>query len=136
MTEPDRLLSRLVGSRLYTVQFGPDHLQLRFESDTSNHLPFLDCDVLPLVQQGGSSHHPAGPGYADALVDLIGAEVAGTGCEPGSGVTIMLVGGSVTLDPHADEIPGDEIGTLGGFDDGSSVVWSPGEGAFDHLDRA
>ncbi|MCZ4497573.1 MAG: hypothetical protein JWQ74_126 [Marmoricola sp.] len=131
---PNKLLSRLVGFRLYSVQFGPDHLQLRFETDHSNHLPFLDCDVMPRVHHADGALHASDPGYADLLVSLISTEVVTTAEELGHGITLGFAGVSVVLRPRAGDLVGPEIATLGGFDDGASVVWRPGERSFADLD--
>lgn len=132
--EPNKLLSRLVGMRLYSVQFGPGHLQLRFEADASNHLPFLDCDAMPRVRHAGGHLEATDPGYADLLVGLVSVEVVGTAEVLGEGITIDFDGASVVLHPAVEDLYDDEIATLGGFDDGASVVWRPGERTFADLD--
>lgn len=46
---PNALLGRLVGFRLYSVQFVMDYVQLRFDGPTHD-MPVLNCDVLPVVE--------------------------------------------------------------------------------------
>jgi len=132
--EPNKLLSRLTGLRLYSVQFGPGHLQLRFESDGSNHLPFLDCDVMPRLRYGGSILATSDPGYADVLVGLVSSVVLGTAEAVGDGITLAFEEVTVQLHPAVEDLLDDEIATLGGFDDGASVVWRPGERTFADLE--
>ncbi|HET6152538.1 MAG TPA: hypothetical protein VFE15_06245 [Marmoricola sp.] len=131
--EPNKLLSRLIGLRLYSVQFGHDHLQLRFETEGSDLLPFLDCEAMPAVEHGGLWSTAEVPGYADALVALIGREVIATVEDTGAGVRVALEGGTVALNPVTEDLVRDEIATLGGFYDGSTIVWEPGSAPFEHL---
>lgn len=127
---PNELLARLVGARLYSVELGVDHVQLRFENDESFHMPFLSLDCMPVVSRDGTAYWSADTGYADALRALLGDEVTATAEEPGRGLRVELGGGWIGVDPSADELVGDEIATLAGFDDGSTRVWRPGEDTF------
>ncbi len=129
----DGLLSRLVGFRLYSVQFGLDHVQLRFETDTSPHMPVLSCDALPLLQTSDETYSPGEPGYADAFIGLISAGVTGTLEEDGAGLAVVFDDSTVVLNPVAEEVFGPEIAMLSGFYDGSSTTWYPGETPFSGL---
>jgi hypothetical protein len=127
---PNELLARLIGARLYSVEFGADHVQLRFENADSFHMPFLSLDCMPVVSRDASTYWSADPGYADALRALLGLEVTGTAEEAGRGLRVELGGGWIGIDPVVGELVGDEIATLAGFDDGSTQVWRPGEDTF------
>ncbi|WP_410663931.1 hypothetical protein [Amycolatopsis sp. lyj-84] len=45
---PNELLGRLIGSRLYSVNFVHDYVQLHF-GRPSGDLPVLTCDALPTI---------------------------------------------------------------------------------------
>lgn len=62
---PNALLSRLVGFRLYSVQFVMDYVQLRFDGPTED-MPVLNCDMLPVTELAGRTVRPGEVGYADA----------------------------------------------------------------------
>lgn len=126
----DGLLTRLVGFRLYSVQFGLDHVQLRFETDASPHMPVLNCDALPLLRTEDVVYAPSEPGYADAFLTLISSDVTRTVEQAGSGIEVGFEEGTVVLNPTAEEVFGPEIAMLSGFFDGSSVIWRPGEDPF------
>ena len=49
---PNELLGRLVGARLYSVQFVHDYVQLRFECPGGD-MPVMNCDAMPAVEAGG-----------------------------------------------------------------------------------
>lgn len=49
---PNELLGRLVGFRLFSVQFVLDYVQLRFDGGSSDDMPVLNCDVMPDVERG------------------------------------------------------------------------------------
>jgi hypothetical protein len=129
----DRLLTRLIGFRLYSVQFGLDHVQLRFETDTSPHMPVLNCDALPVLRTDDAVYAPGEPGYADAFLALIAADVTGAIEEAGAGLAVVFKDGTVLLNPTAEEVLGPEIAMLSGFFDGSSTIWRPGEHPFAEL---
>jgi len=74
---PNELLSRLVGFRLFSVQFVMDYVQLRFDGPTED-LPVLNCDVLPSVESEGRVWRDGDVGYADALCGLIPGTVLAT----------------------------------------------------------
>ncbi|MFJ5061148.1 hypothetical protein ACIP96_17235 [Streptomyces nigra] len=126
------LLSRLVGFKLYSVQFVADYVQLRFEG-SSDDMPVLTCDVLPTVTLSGRQFSPAEPGWAGALRGLIFQKVTATAEETGIGIKVDFVSGSVQVHPTWDELVGPEIAQLSGFEDRRFMVWRPGEDAFEDL---
>ncbi|MEU4447433.1 hypothetical protein AB0K14_29090 [Actinosynnema sp. NPDC050801] len=129
---PNELLGRLVGSRLYSVQFVYDYVQLHF--DAPDHgLPVLTCDVMPTVTVIGGPHTDGRPGYADALRSLISAAVVATQEATGTGLRIELDNGTLSLHPTPAELEGPEIATLTGFTDGRWMCWRPGEDSFEDL---
>ena len=127
---PNELLSRLVGFRLYSVQFVMDYVQLRFHGPTED-MPVLNCDVMPAVETSAGLIVPGDPGYADTLVALIRDEVVRTTEATGSGLRIEFASGTVVLHPKADDFVGPEIALLGGFEDGQWMCWRPGEESFE-----
>ena len=65
---PYELLSRLVGDRLYSVEFVlNDYVQLRFDGAPGAGPLTLNCYVWPVIQQAGRRWHERDLGYADAL---------------------------------------------------------------------
>jgi hypothetical protein len=129
---PNELLSRLVGLRLYSVQFVMDYLQLRFDG-ANDDTPVLSCDVMPTVETGTVRVAPGDLGYAGALVGLISHEVVGCSEATGSGLRIQFSSGTVILHPTVDQLVGPEIALLGGFADGQWMCWRPGEDSFEDL---
>ncbi|MCK9870331.1 hypothetical protein MRI28_11885 [Nocardiopsis dassonvillei] len=127
------LLGRLVGCRLYSVQFVMDYVQLWFDSEGSNNTPSLTCDALPHVSLDGRWLAPAEPGWAEALRTLIGQHVIATHERTGIGLKLDFARGTIQLHPTEDELEGPEIAMLSGFDDRSLMVWRPGEEAFEDL---
>lgn len=89
---PDELLSRLVGFRLFSVQFVTDYVQLRFDGPTPD-MPILNCEVMPEIETPGGLIAPGQLGYADALVALIPDEAVRTAEESGSGLRIEFESG-------------------------------------------
>jgi len=130
--ELNSLLSRLVGFRLYSVQFVMDYVQLRFDGATDD-MPVLTCDVLPTVALSGQRFSPAEPGWAEALRGLIPQDVTATHEETGIGIKVDFDTGSIQLHPAERELVGPEIAMLNGFGDHSWMVWRPGEDAFEDL---
>ncbi|GGT40826.1 hypothetical protein [Streptomyces chromofuscus] len=126
------LLTRLVGFRLYSVQFVLDYVQLRFDGPTDD-MPVLTCDVLPTVKLSGQRFSPTEAGWTDALRGLISQIVTATHEETGIGVAVDFVTGSIELHPAESELVGPEIATLNGFVDHSWMTWRPGEDAFKDL---
>ncbi|MEV0079570.1 hypothetical protein AB0H58_24460 [Nocardia neocaledoniensis] len=130
----DDLLGRLVGCRLYSVQFVMDYLQIHFYSESSDDLPRLNCDVWPVVVGAGVSLREGMAGYSDALRQLICQKVVGTTEGEGAGFSIEFESVALVFRPGADEIQTPEIAYLSGFSDRRWMVWRPGEEAFEYLD--
>lgn len=129
---PNELLGRLVGFRLYSVQFVLDHVQLRFDGPTQD-LPVLTCDAMPAVVTEAGAVPDGQRDYADALRSLIAGTVINTAEATGAGLRIDLDRGSIVLHPTADDLPGPEIAMLSGFKDGRWMCWRPGEDSFEDL---
>ncbi|MFE3459584.1 hypothetical protein ACFXKD_18745 [Nocardiopsis aegyptia] len=133
MYVPNALLGRLVGRRLYSVQFVLDRVQLWFDGDASGDTPSLLCDVPPRVDVDGRCLGPTDPGWRDALCGLIGQDVVATHEATGSGLRLDFALGAIRLHPTQEEVEGPEIAHLSGFDDRSWMVWRPGEDTFEDL---
>jgi hypothetical protein len=129
---PNELFGRLVGCRLYSVEFVMDYIQLRFDNVARGQLT-LNCYVMPKVERAAEVMRDGDVGYGDAVRALIPGHVraANDACE--AGLRIELDTGSLVLNPSPDELVGPEIAFLFGFDDHSSMVWRPGEHPFAHL---
>ncbi|WP_328387424.1 hypothetical protein [Nocardia sp. NBC_00416] len=130
--EPNELLGRLVGFRLYSVQFVMDYVQLHFDGP-SQDMPVLNCDVMPVVVISGRSFTDGLPGYAQALRSLISGTVMHTEEAGGIGLRIELDNGSVVVNPALAELVGPEIAMLNGFTDRHWMCWRPGEDSFEDL---
>jgi len=128
---PNELLSRLVGYRMYSVQFVMDYVQLRFDS-TTDDAPFMNCDVWPEVTLDGVTFVEPDLGYADALRKLIPGTVIETREATGTGLVVLFERGSIRLHPTLDEVYV-EIAMLTGFADRAWMVWRPGEESFEDL---
>lgn len=131
--EYNSLLGRLVGYRMYSVQFVLDYVQLWFDNDPTRDVPVLTCDVPPTVILGDRQFAPGQTGWTDSLVSLIGQDVTATHEAAGAGVMLDLRKGSIRLRPTEDELVGPEIAAIRGFDDRRWMVWRPGEEAFEYL---
>lgn len=131
---PNELLSRLVGDRMYSVEFVlNDYLQLRFDGPPGVDTPItLNCDVWPQVEYTGRIWNESDPGYADALRRLCPGTVVATAEATGAGIRIELDTGTVIIHPSREEIYV-EIAFLAGFPDGAWMVWRPGEESFEDL---
>ena len=129
---PNELLGRLVGCRLYSVQFVHDYVQLRFEGPNED-MPVLNCDVMPVVERDGSTIADGQSSYADALRALIPEVVTSTKEATGIGLRIQLADGAIVIHPAPEDVPGPEIALLGGFADGRWMCWRPGEESFEDL---
>jgi hypothetical protein len=130
---PNELLERLVGFRLFSVQFVLDYVQLRFDGATED-MPVLNCYAMPTVEtETGVMINEGEPGYADALRDLIPRVVVATKEKTGLGLRIEFERGSIRLHPHINETFGPEIAQLQGFQDGQWMCWRAGEESFEDL---
>jgi hypothetical protein len=130
--QPNELLGRLIGFRLYSVQFVLDYVQLHFDGPTQD-TPILNCDVMPAVTSSGHIFTDGRPRYADALRSLVSGTVVRTEEATGIGLRIELDKGTVALDPTPAEIDGPEIATLTGFSDKEWMCRRPGEESFEDL---
>jgi hypothetical protein len=130
---PNELLGRLVGFRLYSVQFVMDYVQFRFDGPSSEDMPILNCDVMPMVEQGDRSVVEGELGYADAVRKLIPGVVRRTREETGAGLRIEFDDGAIVVNPTFDALVGPEIALLQGFKDGKWMCWRPGEESFENL---
>ncbi|WP_188755064.1 hypothetical protein [Microbacterium album] len=131
---PDSLLSRLVGYRVYSVEFVlNDYVQLRFDGDFGAGSPVvLNSYVWPEVETQGRRWRETDLGYADALRKMTPGAVVSTSEATGQGIRIELDTGAVVIHPTADDVFV-EIAELRGFRDGSWMVWRPGEDSFEDL---
>ncbi|WP_102193037.1 hypothetical protein [Microbacterium aurantiacum] len=131
---PNELLSRLVGERMYSVEFvANDYVQLRFDGAQSEAMPVvLNCYVWPIIEFAGQIWRETDLGYADALRKLTPGVVTSTSEGAGSGIRITIDTGTVVIDPALDEVFV-EIAEIMGFSDGSWMVWRPGEDSFEGL---
>jgi len=129
---PNELLSRLVGFRLYSVQFVMDYVQLRFDGPTQD-MPVLNCDVWPVVETPAGQITEGQVGYADALQALIPQSVVATAEQTGRGLRIEFDRGAIRLHPSISEVQGPEIAMLNGFTDGQWMCWRPGEESFEDV---
>lgn len=127
------LLSRLVGCRLYSVQFVIDYVQLRFDSDETDDQPLLNCDVWPVVLASRRTLSNGMDGYSDALRQLICQRVVDTFELSEGGLRIEFESLALVFRPEPGEIQGPEIASLFGFVDHRWMTWRPGEEAFEYL---
>ncbi|WJH23696.1 hypothetical protein [Pseudarthrobacter defluvii] len=130
---PNELLSRLVGQRLYAVEFVlNDYVQFRFDKDEApGHVTF-NTYVWPVVRQDGRVWREQELGYADTLRRLAPGTVISTTEETGSGIHVELDTGTIVIHPAKEEIFV-EIAELSGFPDGRWMAWRPGEDSFEDL---
>ncbi|WP_370618158.1 hypothetical protein [Mumia sp. Pv 4-285] len=131
---PNELLSRLVGDRMYSVEFVlNDYVQLRFDGDREASGPAtLNCYVWPAVDYDGRVWNEVDLGYADALRKLVPGTVMSTSEQTGAGIRIALDTGEIVLHPTVEEVYA-EIASLTGFADEAWMVWRPGEDSFADL---
>lgn len=129
---PNDLLGRLVGFRLFSVQFVMDYVQLRFDGPSAD-MPVLNCDVMPDVERGTETIGQEQIGYADALRALISGVVRQTHEETGAGLRIDFDEGAIVVHPDREDLVGPEIALLQGFEDGQWMCWRPGEDSFEDL---
>jgi hypothetical protein len=129
---PNELLGRLVGFRLFSVQFVMDYLQLRFEGP-SKDMPVLNGDVMPAVERGSETIADGQIGYADALRGLIPEVVRHTREKTGVGLRIEFDVGAIVVHPAPHDLVGPEIALLQGFEDRRWMCWRLGEESFEDL---
>ena len=131
---PNELLSRLVGERMYSVEFVLNHyVQLRFDGTPGAGNPVvLNCYVWPMVESDGRTWRESDLGYADALRRLTPGNVSSTVERTGVGLRIDLDTGAIVIHPSLDEVYV-EIAHIMGFSDASWMVWRPGEDSFEDL---
>lgn len=129
---PNDLLSRLVGFRLFSVQFVLDYVQLRFDGAVDD-MPVLNCDVMPRVERGGRTITDGQIGYADSLRGLIPGVVRQTREETGHGLRVEFDDGAIVVHPSPADLVGPEIALLQGFEDHQWMCWRPGEDSFEDL---
>ncbi|WP_110204959.1 hypothetical protein [Nocardioides daejeonensis] len=130
---PNDLLGRLVGARLFSVQFVHDYVQLRFDG-LGEDMPILNCDAMPTVETAGGQVFSDGDlGYADALRALIPDLVQRTCEATGTGLRLEFPTGAIALHPDREALTGPEIALLTGFEDQAWMCWRPGEESFEDL---
>ncbi|GAA2244985.1 hypothetical protein GCM10010401_17840 [Rarobacter faecitabidus] len=131
---PNELLSRLVGDRMYSVEFVvTDYVQFRFDGPPTGDGPVtLNCYVWPKVIYDGTIWQEVDLGYADALRKMTPGTVVSTSEQAGSGIRITLDTGVIILHPKTEEVDV-EIADLTGFPDHEWMVWRPGEDIFEDL---
>lgn len=130
---PNRLLSRLVGDRMYSIEFVlNDYVQLRFDGDSDKRPVILNSYVWPLIAMDGRDWREPDLGYADALRRLSPGKVVSTTEATGAGIRIELDTGVVVIHPSIGEVYV-EIAELMGFADRAWMVWRPGEDSFEDL---
>lgn len=131
---PNELLSRLVGNRMYSVEFVlNEYVHFRFDGPPGAAKPVtLNCDVWPEVDYCGRVWHEDDLGYADALRKLVPGSVVSTSEQTGKGIRITLDTGVIVIHPKLEAVYV-EIAMLAGFPDGAWMVWRPGEDSFEDL---
>lgn len=131
---PNELLSRLVGYRMYSVEFVlNDYVQFRFDGSARGDKPVtLNSYVWPLVKFDGCTWREDELGYADAIRRLTPGAVIATAEQTGHGITIELDTGAFVIDPSVEEVYV-EIAEIMGWSDGAWMVWRPGEDSFEDV---
>ena len=131
---PNELLSRLVGDRMYSVEFVlNDYLQLRFDGAPEVANPVtLNCYAWPEVDCHGRVWRESDLGYADALRRLVPGTVVSTSEQAGTGIHIALDTGAIKIHPKREEVYV-EIAMLTGFPDQAWMLWRAGEDTFEDL---
>ena len=131
---PNDLLSRLVGERMYSVEFVVnDYVQLRFDGTPGAGNPVvLNCYVWPVIERSGRIWRESDLGYADTLRKLTPGTVSSTTERTGTGIRIELDTGAIVIHPKLEEVYV-EIAEIMGFTDGAWMVWRPGEDSFEDL---
>jgi len=129
---PNSLLSRLVGDRMYSVEFVlNDYVQFRFDG-SSNALVTLNSYVCPVVEFGGTVWRQDDLGYADAIRHLTPGTVVKTTELTGDGIRAELDTGSFVIHSRIEEVRL-EIAEIRGWSDQAWMVWRPGEDSFEDI---
>lgn len=132
----DDLLSRLVGDRMYSVEFVlNDYVQFRFDGSPGEKPVTLNSYVWPRVEFGGRTWEENDLGYADAVRRLTPGTVIATTEQTGRGIRIELDTGAFVIHPSIDEVYV-EIAEIRGWSDGAWMVWRPGEDSFEDVGRS
>ena len=131
---PNDLLSRLVGDRMYSVEFVlNDYVQFRFDGSAQGEKPVtLNSYVWPVVEFGGRTWLEDDLGYADAIRRLTPGAVIATTEQTGYGIRIELDTGAFVIHPSVGEVYV-EIAEIMGWSDGAWMVWRPGEDSFEDV---
>ena len=130
---PYELLSRLVGDRLYSVEFVlNDYVQLRFDGAPGAGPLTLNCYVWPVIPPAGRVWLDRHLGYGVARGRLTPGVVVPPAEATSDGIRIGLDTGAIHIRPAKDEVFV-EIAELDGFADGAWMVWRPGEDSFEDL---
>lgn len=131
---PNGLLSRLLGDRMYSVEFVlDDYVQFKFDGALDAKTPvILSAYAWPAVEIGTRTWRRDDLGYADALRQLAPGIVIATSERTGHGIRIELDTGTLAIHPTIAEA-GAEIAMLGGWSDGAWMLWRPGEDSFEDL---
>ena len=119
---PNEFLSRLVGFRLYSVQFVMDYVQLRFDGP-SDDMPVLNCDVMPAVERGTETYVNGQVGYGESTT--YGA-LATAIARPGAA---RAVGSALGANPVCVIVPCHRVLPAGGAVDGDVGGYAGGPAA-------
>jgi hypothetical protein len=131
---PNRLLARLIGGRMYSIEFVlNDYVQLRFDgAPGADESVTLNCYVWPTIETSDRVWRESDLGYADVMRGLTPGGVISTVETTGVGIRIELDAGVIVIHPERDEVYV-EIAHIMGFADHSWMVWRPGEDSFEDL---
>lgn len=131
---PNAVLNRLVGYRMYSVEFVlNDYVQLRFDGDTNEGRSIVfNVYAWPVIEGAGSTWRETDLGYADALRRLTPGLVVSTTEETGIGIRIELDTGAIVIHPTRAEVFS-AIGEIMGFADNTWVEWRPGGNSFEDI---
>jgi hypothetical protein len=131
---PNQLLSRLVGDRMYSVEFVlNDYVQFRFDGAQGAPKPVtLNVYVWPIVERDGRAWRETDLGYADALRRLVPGVVSQAAGQTADGIRITLDTGVIHVHPSIEEVYV-EIAQIMGFEDDASMTWWPGDHGFEDV---
>jgi hypothetical protein len=133
---PNELLSRLVGVRMYSVEFVlNEYIQFRFDGDCDADGPVtLNSYVWPTIEFGGRDWCETDIGYADAIRKLTPGTVQATVERTGVGLRVEFDTGAIVIHPQRDDAAV-EIALIAGWVDRARMVWRPGETCFEDIDE-